>query len=191
MELTYSLPFHTFFSWIKGKFKIYLMTADMADIAPEIREEMFISIINNYGNMISGICFSFANDKNDVADLRQDILLNIWRGLPTFRETSSISTWLYRVALNTCVSTVRKKSKRIPTIALEGIMEYGAESDFEQMERIEWLNYKIEKLQPLDKAILTMWLDEQPYEEIAKVTGISRNNVAVRLNRIKQKMAND
>ncbi|MDE6273154.1 MAG: sigma-70 family RNA polymerase sigma factor [Muribaculaceae bacterium] len=153
------------------------------------REERFATVVRDYGSMISGICFSFSSDSQDAADLRQDILLNIWKGLATYRLDSSLSTWLYRVALNTCVSTVRKRKTHVATIALDAVGEYGAEAEVEDQERVEWLYDRIASLPSLDKAIVTMWLDERPYEEIAQVVGISRNNVAVRLNRIKQRMA--
>lgn len=191
MEIACRLPFESFPCRIGRKLKIFLMNAIGIERTSQSREQMFASIISDYGSMISGICFSFAIDRNDVADLRQDILLNIWRGLATYKETSSISTWLYRVALNTCVSTIRKRTKRVRTVAIEKVREQGDDSESEQRERLEWLSNRIDMLTPLDKAIMTMWLDERPYEEIANVTGISRNNVAVRLNRIKQRLAND
>ncbi len=153
------------------------------------REKMFASIMHDYGATISGICFSYASNADDLKDLRQDILINIWKGLASFRGDSSLSTWIYRVALNTCVSTVRKKSKSLSTIPLDGIMEPPEDNDPDSRDRIETLHKLISTLSPLDKAVITMWLDERKYEEIAEVTGISRNNVAVRINRIKQKLA--
>lgn len=173
------------------KLKRFLMSIAGVRDVHDSREHTFASIINDYGSMISGICFSFAADENDVADLRQDILLNIWRGLATYNGTSSLSTWLYRVALNTCVSTVRKRRRSVKTVSLESARDFGDEQDIDERERIEWLYNRLASLSPLDKAIVTMWLDERPYEEIAKVMGLSRNNVAVRLNRIRRKLASD
>ena len=153
------------------------------------REQRFASIIREFGPVISGICFSYSSNSDDLKDLRQDIMINIWKGLGTFRGESSLSTWIYRVALNTCVSTIRKRTKRPSTVSSEGINEPEVETDFALKERIETLHSMISTLSPLDKAVITMWLDERKYEEIAEVTGISRNNVAVRINRIKQKLA--
>lgn len=154
------------------------------------REETFASIIKNHGNIISGICFSYSSNGEDMKDLRQDILLNIWKGLATFRGESSLTTWLYRVALNTCVSTVRKRSGRVATVGFEGVGDIAEEND-DTSERLAVLHALISSLSPVDKGIITMWLDERSYEEIAEVTGISRNNVAVRINRIKRKLASD
>ncbi|MDE6237790.1 MAG: sigma-70 family RNA polymerase sigma factor [Muribaculaceae bacterium] len=153
------------------------------------KEREFADILRDYGNMISGICFSYADNAEDIKDLRQDILINIWKGLNSFRGDSSLSTWLYRVALNTCVSTIKTKKRKISTSPLEEGHGASEDPDYASNESIEWLHYQISTLSPLDKAIITMWLDERSYEEIATVTGISRNNVAVRINRIKQKIS--
>lgn len=151
------------------------------------REQRFASILRDYGSVISGVCFAYANNADDLKDLRQDIMLNIWKGIASFRGDSSLSTWIYRVALNTCVSTIRKKSGCPSMVPLEGISELSEEGN-SNLENIEILHELISTLSPLDKAVITMWLDERKYEEIAEVTGISRNNVAVRINRIKQKL---
>ncbi|MDE5807886.1 MAG: sigma-70 family RNA polymerase sigma factor, partial [Muribaculaceae bacterium] len=156
----------------------------------ESREKRFASIIQEYGSVISGICFSYATNADDLQDLRQDIMINIWKGLESFRGESAISTWIYRVALNTCVSTVRKRSKALSTVPIEKVAERETETDEDMNERIELLHSLISTLSPIDKGVITMWLDERSYEEIAEVIGISRNNVAIRINRIKQKLAN-
>lgn len=152
-------------------------------------ERQFTDLMNDYGSIISGICFSYSSTPDDMKDLRQDIMINLWKGLRNFRGESSLSTWIYRVALNTCVSTIRKRSKKIPMISLENNMDIATDDDSSMQEKTEWLHSKISTLSPLDKAIITMWLDERKYEEIAEVTGISRNNVAVRINRIKDKLS--
>ncbi|MDE5870161.1 MAG: RNA polymerase sigma factor, partial [Muribaculaceae bacterium] len=131
---------------------------------------------------------SYSRDADDLKDLRQDIMINIWKGLSTYRGDASLSTWVYRVALNTCVSTIRKRTKRPPTVTIDCIGDQPDETENNSKERIETLHRLISTLSPLDKAIITMWLDERSYEEIAEVTGLARNNVAVRINRIKQKL---
>ncbi|MDE7414679.1 MAG: sigma-70 family RNA polymerase sigma factor [Muribaculaceae bacterium] len=153
------------------------------------QERRFSQIIQDYGSIISGISFSYSNNPEDMKDLRQDIMINIWKGLKNFRGDSSLSTWIYRVALNTCVSTIRTKSRKVQVISLETNMDIADEEDRSRQEKTEWLHSKIASLSPLDKAIITMWLDDRKYEEIAEVTGISRNNVAVRINRIKEKLS--
>lgn len=153
------------------------------------REEQFAEILSRFGGIISGICFSYGTGREDREDLRQDILTNLWRGLACFRGDSSLKTWVYRVALNTCVSTVRRRSRRVSTVPLDSFDFPDGADDGITAERVDTLHRLISDLTPLDKAVVTMWLDEQPYEEISLVTGLSRNNVAVRLNRIKEKLA--
>lgn len=176
-------------SGIKGILRRFF--AALAGSLEEEREQerRFRAVVEEYGAVIARICFSYATDADDLKDLRQDIMINIWKGLKSFRGESSLSTWIYRVALNTCVSTVRKRSRRPSTIPLEASPDFPDEQETETRERIETLHSLISSLSPLDKAVVTMWLDERKYEEIAEVTGISRNNVAVRINRIKQKLA--
>ncbi len=152
------------------------------------RERLFAQVMREYSSVISGICLSYATDGDDLKDLRQDIMINIWKGLAAFRGDSSLSTWIYRVALNTCVSTVRKRSNRPSTVPLDALADMETEPDSAHKENLETLYALIAHLSPLDKALITMWLDDRKYDEIAEVTGLSRNNVAVRINRIKQKL---
>lgn len=155
-----------------------------------VAEAQFQKVVGDYRKVINGICFSYASDPADLEDLRQDIYLNIWRGLQQFKGESSMSTWIYRVALNTCVSTVRKRSRSVDTLPIDKCLECGdTDDDRDYQERVESLYAMIACLSPVEKAIVTMWLDGNPYEEIAEVVGLSKNNVGIRLHRIKEKLA--
>lgn len=153
-------------------------------------ERLFMDITRNQGNLVASICLSFARSKEEFEDLRQDTLLNIWRGIDSFREDSSISTWVYRVTLNTCVSSQRKnKRSEKQTEALdEFYRELFDDSSAEDLERYELMYRLIAKLSPLDKSVLIMWLDDKSYDEIADVMGLSRNAVASRLKRAKDRL---
>ena len=164
-----------------------LLTA--APDTEQSREHRFRQITSDYGRIISGVCFSYSSSPEDAADLRQDILINIWNGLPRFRGDSGLSTWIYRVALNTAVSTIRRRSRRPATVTLDQAADPSDET-IESRERIEWLHARISELSEIDKAVITLWLDDQPYETIAELTGLSRANVAVRINRIKKRLSN-
>lgn len=156
------------------------------------REQRFARLVNDYGALISRVCFSYSSSTDDFNDLRQDVLINIWNGLKTYRGDAAESTWIYRVAFNTCVSTVRKRTSQPRFVAVELNMDVTAdEADNDLLERIEWLHRQIDRLTPIDKAVITMWLDERSYDEIAEVTGLSRNNVAVKINRIKARLSHD
>lgn len=156
-------------------------------------EEQFSYMVHRYGPLINRICFTYSDTTEDMKDLRQDVLINLWKGLASFKAKSSEITWIYRVALNTCVSTVRKKKKRIATSSFDSIMlDFPDESsDDDYKERTEQLHKMISILSPLEKAIITMWLDERSYQEIAEVCGLNRNTVAVKINRIKNKLKNN
>ena len=149
----------------------------------------FDSLLREHGGLISRICFSYAVDGDDYQDLRQDVLLNIWKGLANFRGDSSSVTWVYRVALNTCVSTVRKRSGKPHMERLDTLpFDFPATKEDDGMrERMEILYRLISELSPVDKAVVTMWLDERSYEEIAEVTGVTKNNVGLRLHRIRER----
>lgn len=149
----------------------------------------FNSLIASHGALISRICFSYAADGEDFKDLQQDVMLNIWKGLSSFREEATTVTWIYRVAFNTCVSTVRKRSRRPVTERLDSmpIDLPDAKEDEGMRERLETLHDLISALSPIDKAIVTMWLDDRKYEEIAEVVGMTKANITLRMHRIKER----
>lgn len=148
-------------------------------------QAVFSEMMLDYDRMIAGICLSFARTKEDYEDLRQDVMLNIWRGLDSFRGESAASTWIYRVTLNTCVSR-RRKTDRRADISLHELYEtlYSTSSPVDR-ERYALMYRLIGRLRPLDKSILLMRLDSRSYDEIAEVMGLSRNAVASRIKRTK------
>ena len=148
----------------------------------------FIELITKENATLSRICFSYAGSVADFDDLRQDALINIWRGMKTFREESSRSTWVYRVTINSCLSTIRKQSRHKHE-SLEQLYNM-IETDNDNREAIEQMHRIISTLNREDKAIIMMWLDEMGYDEIAANMGLNRNTVATRIKRIKDKIAN-
>lgn len=163
------------------------MAADKA--SGEALRRRFDRVVSTHSALISRLCFSYAADNDDFQDLRQDVLLNIWKGLAAFRGDSSSLTWIYRVTLNTCVSTVRKRNRGPATERLD-TLPVDLADDVEESamrERLEMLHSLISELSPVDKAIVTMWLDECSYDEIAEVVGMSRNNIGLRLHRIRER----
>lgn len=147
----------------------------------------FRLLLSDHESLISRICFGFAQTREQFEDLRQDALINIWQGLRSYRGDSSIRTWIYRVTLNSCVSNLRCLKKEIPTESLESLYEVVEEED-DHRRLIGELHRRISRLSPTDKAIVLMWLDEFNYEEIASVCGLTRNTIATRLRRAKEKL---
>lgn len=156
------------------------------------RERQFLELTRHYGPIITRICFSYSGNAADMEDLRQDVLINIWNGLRYFKGDSSLITWIYRVTLNTCVSMIRKESRHVKTFSFDSIMTElpEDEADSGYLDRLEKLHEMMAMLTPIDKALLTMRLDERSYDEIAEVTGLTVSNLATRLNRIKNKLKN-
>ncbi|MDE5745315.1 MAG: sigma-70 family RNA polymerase sigma factor [Paramuribaculum sp.] len=150
-------------------------------------EERFMRLISAHSGIINSICYSYARNSFEFDDLRQDVLVNLWRGLDSFRGESSEVTWIYRVALNTCVSAARRSASRKETFPLSGIIEPAEDSNGES-DHIILLYEMIASLPFEERAVILMWLDEMPYEEIAEVMGYPRNTVAVKLHRIKEKL---
>ena len=117
----------------------------------------------------------------------QEIVLQLWKSFPTFRGESKLSTWMYRIALNTTISGFRKK--RITTTELSSI-SYQLQDIVtpRQEEEMKALYVAIEKLTDIEKSIVLLYLEDKPYDEIADITGITANYVAVKMNRIKEKL---
>ena len=150
------------------------------------KEMFFEKIVEENKNIIYTICYMFSKNNDEIADLFQSVLINIWYGLRSFRNESEIKTWIYRIALNTCISWKRKK-KRISTIPLETNINLFEDKD-EDTKQIQMLYNRINKLGVFDRAIILLWLENQSYEDIATIMGISVKNVSVRLVRIREQL---
>lgn len=147
----------------------------------------FLTVVKNSDSLISRICFGYAETRQEFEDLRQDVLINLWQGIDSFKGNSAVSTWVYRVTLNTCVSTLRKKKHNPSTVELNELYDLIDEPD-SRVEMLREMHRRISKLSPTDKALILLWLDEVSYEDISEMTGLPRNTVATRLRRAKEKL---
>ena len=130
----------------------------------------------------------FSKDDDEVNDLFQEVLINLWKGYESFGHRSDIRTWIYRVAFNTCISMDRKK-RRSATVRLEMDINLFEDRD-EDTRQVDLLHKRIQRLQPFDRAIVLLWLEDLSYEEIGQIVGISTKNVSVRLFRIREQLKN-
>ena len=151
-------------------------------------EKEFEEAVSLYGPLISKICYYFSSDSDEFKDLRQEVLLNLWRGWIKFRKDAKLSTWIYRVSFNTCVSYQRKERKSKNSVPIEEVLNLAADQDNGLLEKYTFMHRLIRKLPYQDRAIILMWLDDKTYEEIAELIGINRNTLAVKLKRIKEKL---
>lgn len=147
----------------------------------------FEQLVKQYDPVVRRVCYFYATDTDDFNDLRQEALVNLWRGFPRFRAEAKISTWIYRVSLNSCVSFYRKHKKGKQTETIDQHPELVDESD-EKAAMLAKMYRMINRLGREDKAIILLWLDEHPYEEMAEIMGLPRNTVASRLKRAKDKL---
>lgn len=158
----------------------------------ETLQTQFAQIVKENKSIIYTVCYMFSKDSEEVNDLFQEVLINLWKGISSSKSQSNIRTWIYRIALNTCISAERKK-KKIETVPLSVDINLFDDTD-EEAKQVQLLHARINKLQPFDKAIVLLWLENMSYDEIGAIVGITTQNVATRLFRIKEKlksMSND
>lgn len=153
----------------------------------EKNEKEFEQLVRKHKSTIYAVCYMFSDDNDEVADLFQDILINLWKGFGSFREESKIETWIYRVSMNTCISADRKKKKQGERVPLTMDIDLFDESDSER-KQIQQLYRRIHNLALVDRAIVMLWLEGLSYDEIGDVIGISPKNVSVKLVRIKEQL---
>jgi RNA polymerase sigma factor (sigma-70 family) len=152
----------------------------------------FIKLVNENQAIINKICFGYTNNIEDRLDLKQEILIQLWRAYPGFNHGSKLSTWIYRIALNTAISNFRRSKRHVRSRGLTESDYYipEIEKNIEFDENIRRLYQLIYRLDDLERAIILLYLEDQPYSEIAKIVGISETNVATKISRIKLKLKN-
>lgn len=157
-------------------------------------EHIFLAALEQNQKKLLRICSVYAKDSDDKNDLFQESLINIWQSMPSFQDKSSLGTWMFRITLNICMRlqerkvTKRDRFRSMNHIGTEHIQE--DEPNHEEFERLEKLRNCIQKLNDVDKAITTLYLEELPYKEISEITGLTENTIAVRMKRIKIKLLN-
>ena len=153
----------------------------------EQQEELFARLVREHKSTIYTVCYMFSKDEEEVQDLFQETLINMWKGMSGFREESKVSTWIYRVALNTCLLQERKKKRQVAKVPLTMDVNF-FEDDDANAAQVRMLHQRIGKLALVDRALVMMWLEGMSYDEIGAVMGISAQNVGVKLFRIKEQM---
>lgn len=155
-------------------------------------ENIFLTALAQNQQKLLRVCSVYAEDPDDKKDLFQEVLINIWQSMPSFEEKSSLSTWMFRITLNVCLRLQAKQvKKRARYFKLDSLKIEPASDDGtyqEEHEQLIKLRSCIKKLNEADKAVTTLYLEELSYKEIADITGLSENNVAVKIKRIKMKL---
>ena len=151
------------------------------------QEEYFTQLVREHKSTIYTVCYMFSKDEEEVNDLFQETLINMWKGIDSFREESKISTWIYRVALNTCLLQERKKKRQVAKVPLTMDVNF-FEDDDANSGQVRMLHQRIGRLGLVDRALVMMWLEGMSYDEIGAVMGITPKNVGVKLFRIKEQL---
>lgn len=153
-------------------------------------EKEFLQIIKGNQGIIHKVCNMYCDTEEDRSDLFQEIVAQLWKAFPTFRNESKITTWMYRVALNTAITSF-KKNKRRPDqnqLTHENFQVADVNQEAETEEDIRLLHHAVARLTGIEKSIILLFLENKKYEEIADITGITQNYVRVKMNRIKKKL---
>lgn len=153
-------------------------------------QENFIQHINDCTGIIYKICNLYTSTAADKEDLFQEIVIQLWKAYPKFRGDSKFSTWLYRVALNTAISDLRKQKTKIDLSFPEFIPKDRADisEDFEKEEKLKEIYKAISQLNEIDRAVVMLYLEDNSYEEMESILGINQGTLRVKMNRIKEKL---
>ena len=162
------------------------------------REQLFKEVIGENSQRIFRICNYYFSDPDDRNDAYQETLIRIWENLHSFKGNSKLSTWIYRVSVNACLSRIRSEKTR------NGMIETGTNPDILQVEepsteeedhleeyKTKFLLQFMLKLNTVDRTLVSLYLEELSTREIAEITGISETNVRVRIHRIKERIKNE
>ena len=153
-------------------------------------EKEFLDMIEAQKRTIYKVCYMYANDQDDLNDLFQETVLNLWKGYPSYRGDSKLTTWVYRIAMNTCITFLRHENHRPQTVPMTANVASQMAADEDTEARLQELYRLINRLGKLERALILLWLEERSYQEMADILGLSKANVAVKLNRIREKLRN-
>ena len=153
-----------------------------------MKNKAFKKLLNENRQVIFKICRAYSNNDQEFEDYYQEVALQIWKSYDRFRNEAKISTWIYRISLNVCLSQIRNKKNRISAYSLKPDLDLSNEVQQENREQIEKLYVAIRKLKKVDRAIILLYLEEVKYKEMAEILGISISNIGVKINRIKKEL---
>lgn len=150
-------------------------------------EDEFTALLRAHKQTIYTVCYMFSDNQDEVEDLFQEVCIHLWKGFPQFKGKSKIDTWVWRVALNTCITYQRRENVHRERNVLDMDLDLFADTS-DDGHQIQMLYDRIHRLGLFDRAIILLWLENLSYDEIGEMMGISTKNVSVRLTRIREQL---
>jgi RNA polymerase sigma factor (sigma-70 family) len=153
------------------------------------KKKIFIKAIQENEGLIYKVATFYTNNKDDCDDVVQEIIYSLWKSFESFKQNSSLSTWMYQVAMNVAIFHLKRSKKVVTTIPIDIGLINSPESISDNVEeKLKILQEHIKDLNLLDKGIVMLYLENKSHEEIAQIIGISKTNVGTKLSRIKEKL---
>lgn len=153
------------------------------------KKAIFIAAIKDNEGLLLKVASVYTNNTEDKNDLVQEIIYQLWKSFDSFKQQSTLSTWMYRVALNVAMYQLKVSKRKVPTVPLEDqYAGYTEPADMESENKWQLFRRQVNNLNLLDKAIVLLYLDNKSYEEISEIIGISTTNVGTKLSRIREKL---
>ncbi|MEO1049373.1 MAG: RNA polymerase sigma factor [Bacteroidota bacterium] len=154
-----------------------------------IEQKKFQDLINEHAAILNKVCRLYTDTEEDFDDYYQEIAIQLWKSYAKFRGDSKLSTWVYQVAINTCLSQLRKKKRRPEATPIDGLFDLAEpENDHIKDERLGALYQAIKRLKEIDRALILLYLEDKSYKEITEILGLSMSNVGVKINRVKTQL---
>lgn len=150
-------------------------------------EQAFTHLYNEFGPGIYKLCLGYTGNATLAEDLLHEAFISVWNNMDQFRGDASWSTWIYRIAVNTCLSHLRKNKAKTVDLEIPSLAQLQDETNNKEQE-VQLLYKSISRLSEADRLIISLVLDDKPYEEIAQITGITANNLRVKIHRIKKQL---
>lgn len=153
------------------------------------KEAAFTELIREHQSLLFKVTSVYTDSKQDQEDLFQEVVYQLWKYFDSFRNESKITTWMYRVAMNTAITHLKRKKKRPDAVPITAAILKETESTDERYEEnIRLLYAHLQELNALDKGLILLLLEGKSYKEIAEITGLGDSNVGTRISRIKKKL---
>jgi RNA polymerase sigma factor (sigma-70 family) len=153
----------------------------------QAQKDQFIYLIQQNKKLIFKVCNAYCHDPEDREDLVQEVIIRLWQSFHKYDNQFKLSTWMYRIAINTAISHYRasNKKQRVTISIHDSLIDIADENNAELDENIELLYHFINQFNDLNKALMILYLDNNSHKDIAEILGISETNVATKINRLK------